>query len=694
MPESYFEDADITIDASGESMKAKKFLRTTPYTGPVTITVSKVEPSKVLTTKTVNATKGKFDAPVTFKAPAVEKTEEFYELQVKATYKKVTKLLLTATIWPKTTQVLFLDQGKQPQKAFAFLVKQKGEPDQNLATDDKGKCTATLMSRGPYSIAPAGKFKLLEDKQATAGQYRDHQITIETVITAKFLAPDISQDIYIDDPDAAPAKKQWINLPSKEEEHEINSGCDAKGNCIVFAVTADPPEDGQPGDKVYFEINFGKESKRNTPPPKLTDTFPVHEKKTVEKKTTGWVALAPLGDVATGYFEVDLGMAGGDTCEVKIGGTPAVADSKLKLINWRKIYAQITKTAEITAPGLASAIECLKKTCIDLEESVADNVNLTSSAVPGGAIVDEAVITGSGSGKLLIVGTHNKSWFEDQLKARFASEKLPVAHIIFCHYQLDAGNTAEGSANLKGKKNGQTQDTIAFPGGGTAPGLSITGAATTGNSDGFYFTKDLSDGSDAVKYCRWKEVGGTNASGDIDAADYKLEYKKSVGNELFIRLPAAAKLLSDGGATITVEYKVAWAEGNNLGWCTRDRRHNVIATVGRTAKQMCGTIVHEIGHAIGQSARDANKGDFPGLPAPPHARWYTNSRGHSGNHCADGVSDTYYNNQSNKMTASAATSVCTCIMFGSGTDKRNETLAFCAKCLPYVKAYKITTVST
>lgn len=689
MPESYFEDADITIDASGESLKSKKFLRTKPYTGPVTITVSKVNPAKVLETKTVNATKGKFDAPITCKAPAVEKTEESYELQVKAAYKKVNKLLLTATIWPKNAQVLFQDQGKAPQKAFPFLVKQKDQPDQKLATDDAGKCAITLLSRAPYTLAPDGKFKIIDDAQATPGQFRDHKITVETVITAKFLAPDVSQDIYVDDPDNAPFKKQWVNLTSKEPEHDPNSGCDAKGHSVVFAVTADPPENGQPGDKVYFEITHSKDSKRNDPKPALTADWPVHDKKVEDKVTTGWVVLAPMGDTATGYFEVELGIAGGDKCTVKIGGTSAVADDKIELINWRKMYAQVTRTASIASPSLAPAIGCLKKTFIDFEESVADAVIVAANAVPAGSIVDGGAILKTGMpAESLIVGDHNVDSFKSKLKPRFLSEKLPCAHLIFCHEQLDGKNAPYDSATtVKGKKDGQVQDTVDFPGAGAVPGIAIPGTAA--HAKALFFSKDLRDNSDAVKSCTWQEVGGAG-SGDVTSADYKIDHPAK-GNTLLIRLPAAAKALSDAGKDITITYSVAYAKGWYNGWCTAAGRHLVIK-VGRPDNDICGTIVHEVGHAISQAAKTG--ATFPGLTPVPHERFYTDTRGHQGPHCADGIDAAFYNNASNRMDTGHASSLCTCIMFGAGAALRNQTMSFCAKCTPFVKAAPIVTVST
>ncbi|HEU0124302.1 MAG TPA: hypothetical protein VFQ91_27475 [Bryobacteraceae bacterium] len=683
MPDSFFEDATITIS---ENLTRKKFRRTKPYSGPAKINFFKGDEASPFHTATVEVVDGNLNKAFKHKMPAVEKKEEFYALRATCEYKKISKPLLTAMIWPKTTQVLFQDQGKQPMKAFNFLVKQQGEPDQRLATDGQGKCTVTLMARAPYSIVPDGKFKLLSDEQATAGQFRDHKITVETVITAKFSAPDITKSYYVADPDAAPAKKQWINLPSKEKDHDVGSGCEAQGKSIVFAVTADPPEDGQVGDKVYFEVTFGRESKRKDPLPCLRAEFPVSDKKVVENKATGYVILSPLGDNPTGYFEVDLGIAGGDTCTVKIGGTPAVADAEMKLINWRKLYGQVTKAAGMTVPALGPVTAAFKKVFVDFEESKADEVVLQESALPSGAMVENSIINGSGTNKILVIGDHNVDWFENKINPRFKKDSLPVIHLIYCAEQIDGDKTPfTGDATIS------KTDKISYPGGGKTAGIVIEGNSGSGDDSGYIYPKDLRDNSSGVKSVTWEEQGGTGANGTITDADYKFKYDSSVGNQLYIRLPAAAKSLSDNGSSIKISYEVAWAEGDNNGWCT-DRNVNVIA-LGRADVDICATIIHEIGHAINQTTPVGEKSLFPGLK-PPHKRWYDWGRGHSGNHCADGLDDKSYKNASFVMDDGKAAKVCSCVMFGSTGSRTNKLLDFCSHCKPFVHAAKIETIST
>ena len=682
MAESYFENAELSISAE---LKDKGFFRTKPYSGPVKLSFMKGSPPKEIDSKTVQASKGSF-AAVKWKAKEVEKTEEFYDLQVMCSYKKVNRLLLEAQIWPKEANVEIKDHEDKAKAACPFLIKQAGQPDQTLNTDDKGKSGVTLLARAPYSIAMAKAFEVIEDKQKSPGQFRDHQLKVKDVIKAKFLTPKVDAAPYKDDPDAAPAKIQLVNLTSANPAGAETGGCDAKGNLVVFTVTADPPDTGKKGDKVYFEIEFGKESKRNDPKPELMASLPVLGKAVAGKKTTGYVKLDTDGGKAS--FEVNLGIAGGDTCNVKIGGTSEVNDAKLKLINWRKIYAQVTKTSAQTAPSLADATTALKKVFIDFEESTADMVTLSEADVPAGAFADGTIIQAGLPAKTLVVGDHNVAEFTKKMKGRFKSEGLPCAHIIYCDEQLDAENApVEAALDVLGKKTGQAQGKVDFPGGGNVPGVMVPGTVISGSAR--FFPIDLKDGKDSVKECKWQEVGGT--AGDVIApADYKVD-QIAHGDKLFIRLPAAAVLLSDAGKTIKVTVKISYANGWYAGWCTYPDSH-VVVKLGGPAKNICQVIVHEVGHAFAQTAESA--AEFPGLPAPPHGRYYTNNRGHSGGHCADGIGDAYYKDASKRMDTSEAEGLCTCVMFGAATQKVADTLAFCAKCEPYAKAAKVAAVST
>lgn len=326
MPEPYFEQAELTIDPQASSQGG-----TTPYTGPMIVKFTKGSPAKTLDTKTIAAKAGVFDT-IKWKAPDVEATETSYNLQVTCSYLDVNKVLLEAIIWPKKAKIEVKGPDDAAKPSCAYVVKQAGADDQTLNTDEHGKGVIPLLVRAAYTVSMPPAYSILEDKQRTAGQFRDHVLKVDDSIKAKFLTPDVTKDPYKDDPDAASFKKQWVNLTSKNPKGAELGGCDAASNEVVFTVTADPPESGKVGDKIFFDLEFSRESKRSTPKPGLMAALPVvGQAEPSTTKTTGHVTLATAGGKAS--FAVDLGIAGGDKLTVKIGGKADVKDAELKLIN-------------------------------------------------------------------------------------------------------------------------------------------------------------------------------------------------------------------------------------------------------------------------------------------------------------------------------------------------------------------------
>ena len=447
MAEPYFEQAELTIDPQSSSQGG-----TTPYTGPVIVKFTKGSPAKALDTKTIEAKAGVFDT-IKWKASDVEATEQSYNLQVTCSYLEVNKVLLEATIWPKKAKIEVKDPEDKAKPSCAYVVKQAGVDDQTLNTDEQGKGVIPLLARAAYTVSMPEAYSILEDKQRTAGQFRDHVLKVDDSIKAKFLSPDVTKAPYKDDPDAAGFKKQWVNLTSKNPKDAELGGCDAASNEVVFTVTADPPESGKVGDKIFFELEFSRESKRNSPKPGLMAALPVlGQAEPSATKTTGHVTLATAGGKAS--FAVNLGIAGGDKLTVKIGGKADVKDASIKLINWRMMAAQVTKSAAQTAPSLAKATAGFKKVFIDFE--LQETATVSETDLPAGALLDGALVKAGLPPKALIVGAHNIGDFETKLKARFASEGIPCAHLICCDVQVDADDPPfSATKRVKGKEIGR-----------------------------------------------------------------------------------------------------------------------------------------------------------------------------------------------------------------------------------------------
>ena len=118
-------------------------------------------------------------------------------------------------------------------------------------------------------------------------------------------------------------RRQYVNIENGTKYNE--------GHRIKIDVAPDAPVTGSPD--VYMEITFsaagGNRSKRDEPVPTLINADSGEVMTTYKKK------LPLHGKFAT--FEIELGLAGGDVCTVKIGATDKCEDGELVITNWRRI---------------------------------------------------------------------------------------------------------------------------------------------------------------------------------------------------------------------------------------------------------------------------------------------------------------------------------------------------------------------
>jgi hypothetical protein len=571
-------------------------------------------------------------------------------------------------VWPKTVKLTFTSDDGNSHKNAAFKIVQAGKTETYTARDGKWEGTVPF---GAYTVEEAPAYKIV---QRTKDKGRARSYKVQKTYEVGFLSPDPA--------DATKPIVQFVNLEAATGGWSRDA---PNGNKVVFKVEAkddhtrpDTDKIGAEGDPIFVQVTFGGESKRNDPKPQLMSAGV--EGLVEEDSGKKFKGKVKLGADRTAQFTVDLGIAGGNTCKVKIGPTDACNGPELKFENWRKLFTQVTKAKGTATPGRAAAETAFEGVKIKFVDDV--TVEMEDADIPAGAWVDGAVIASGAPAKVLVVGTHNV----DQFKTKYLKNKLPALHIVLCHYQLDAKDTVyDGTLTLNGTHQ------LAWPPGGSTnvPGIKIPDTQVA-PSNVLFFSKDLRDGSAAIKLCKWTSDADGTKTGPVPADHIVIDQVAS-GNFVHVKLPAAAAAVIAGGSTVSLAIKVAYAKGWYNGWCTAAGRHNVVK-IGRPDTDICGTIVHECGHALQQAAQTA--ASFPGLAAPPHGRFYTNSRGHQGGHCADGIDDAYYNDNSKKMDTSYASGLCTCVMYGAGTTLRNSNIHFCDKCTPYVNAVAVSSVST
>jgi hypothetical protein len=257
-------------------------------------------------------------------------------------------------VWPRKLKLTAVKKsdGSTPLKGFKCKVMQGGQQtgkDLKLQTDD-AKIEVNLAKGSGFTVEALAPYEMTDPP---TGPLRDLKLKGELKFTAEFVKP------------TGTIVKQYVNLVSGAD------GQDGMGNKVVVQVGAKGDRAdtsggggddsmpfgsvegsseliGGPGVFVYIQVDFDptrdpvvKKSKRNSPKPDLLAGKNLSDRTvvTADKKFKGKVELALAGGV--GEFELELGKAGGDRCEIKIGGTDACSDATLTFENWRKIYYEL-----------------------------------------------------------------------------------------------------------------------------------------------------------------------------------------------------------------------------------------------------------------------------------------------------------------------------------------------------------------
>ncbi len=335
MAEQLFEEAEYTITAR---LRTGVFSKK-DYKGKVDLVYIKNDNagSPIHTDADLDVSNGQLTK--TYTLPKVGDDEATYDLKIvakwgqnKATHTTVAK----ATVWPKTVKVHAVTLKDSDFPGFDFEVRQKGEPAESCTTGQDGRCVGPLKAKKPFSIVAKAPYGIVEQK---ATKPRDIEVKAGRNFKAKIVKPDVSAAPYepsTEGGDRAAGVRQFVNLTTATD------GQDALGSEVVIEVSADPADQGKKGDIIHYEVTFSRESKRNNPVPGIADDPPVFDKKDENqgKKHTGRVVLD--ADAGTAKFKVKLGLAGGDTCTVKIGGSKDdVTDATVKFVNWRRIGYQL-----------------------------------------------------------------------------------------------------------------------------------------------------------------------------------------------------------------------------------------------------------------------------------------------------------------------------------------------------------------
>jgi hypothetical protein len=233
-----------------------------------------------------------------------------------------------AGVWPKEINVHTIDGDSKDYPNAELFLSQDGQDDFEFTTDDKGKCDVQLKGKDAYTIKAQLPWEIISDETPTDN--RQHEVTVKYNFIPRFLSP-------------VPADKgvirQYVNLDTESD------GSDGQGHTITFTVGVKPDAKGRKGmkgDKIYIQAKFSLTSKRNDPAPALSGCDEIANADG-GKTCTGSVTLTDDGGMAT--FTVEVGLAGGDTCEVRLSSVKDTFDDghvvPVRIQNWRRIWYQL-----------------------------------------------------------------------------------------------------------------------------------------------------------------------------------------------------------------------------------------------------------------------------------------------------------------------------------------------------------------
>lgn len=557
-------------------------------------------------------------------------------------------------VWPKTCKVKLTFPDGKPAKRAPFKLKFSDRHVADYETNDSGEYACTLTRRATFELVPDAANPLLKFKPGKeVGRQREAEVSPWTA------------EIYTPEAPTESPRKQYVNLVSADDNEA--AGHDGQGEEIFFRVGPRGLKSASTRSvggisQIYVKLKLADRTKRTA------GLATILQASTVERVGADEVkATVPLQGDGTARFVLRLGRGGGEKCELKIGVAPDCGDDTRSFINWRKIWIEPASAAG-TAVEVDAAIEALKPVFVEAIKTAAttiDPAQVRASTIPGTEL-------GIAKTDVLIIGDHNEKKFRNQI-AR-AQPKL-TAYALFCDLQIDGGTADTWLARQVSAENA---DRVTFNGGGSVAGWEFKATEFAGfdKDDNLLLPRSLHSGQPAAK-AKWKD--DTGAWHDIPAGD--VHVRPTADNQpgkVQVRYPAAlVNKLATMNCSLNVQI-IAVSDTFN-GWAPNGTTGVVIAlrhlkTV-RAAAEYQKTVVHEIGHQM----RQLQSGVPEGLDRADHDRYYT-GRGHSGGHCAEGISGAVFNG-AGKLTGRADT---TCVMYGEGADERPIT--FCAKCKPFVLA--------
>lgn len=429
----------------------------------------------------------------------------------------------------------------------------------------------------------------------------------------------------------------------------------------------------------------------------------------------GWEYTATVNTFGqkVAEIELDLGLCGGDTCEVRVGPTNACDSARVRYVNWRKLFYQFSSADVMTE--FVNGADGKPRFSADLDKEVDHRLGAgyvkyerkDSGAYPIASVSAGASVTGPFVG--FPVGSRARfvhGWGWPEPLALPAADSQTV-NISFCDRAFGGAiESAIKSVTLMQRVNAlSVANVMVDPNKWNScmleayPGSPMTPFYVTGYTWEAQVTQAANPGHPGL------DATGQPRTGPVDAAWFHLFNYKTIGIMLPIRSnPADPLQPGDLAGTlsathcpikVTAEFRVT---PEVLGLALSGKQIIVLEQPANTA---C-VLSHELGHLMGLSAfingaQDQN-GSAPGMPVPLHVdsaptqgRNYLDCKVfglgvgnglrdvHRGPHCAAGVPAA---NLTLPEFGFLTGTMGTCIMYGAS----NGQAGFCPDCLAVLKS--------
>ena len=644
----------------------------------------------------------------------------------------------TCKVWPKALKVAVVGLDDAAVEGVKLRAKQGTVNLTAVVTDDKGKGEFALKKNDDAVVLTAdAPFEIVEQKPVS-GKPREIDVKVKRTFKTKFVK---ISDYTPTPPTNKAVIKSYVNLGTRKH----STGAEVWGSELEFTVgvydDTDPlkPYTGTAGDIVYIKVTFGRESDRDDPAPELSGTAgKVTKAANGTKKNaiqTGQVELADDSGAMVAKFKVNLGLAGGDTCKIQLShakdgfASPTVAE--LNFQNWRYLWIDNLEPVATVSTfclrkfgggGLSGAQKTALRTQLGTDKAfieLLDGVSHTyaEADLPGNGLYnvypsEHVGLTAGGKVVLLTEsqlrdmsgakrgGVKDRSWYVTWADSAFieaanpslsfdletATEQLSGA--VGQLYAYDPVK-ADGTLGVKSLK----WRCVEYDDGGWKPlsdgnpGAPIAAAITkftdeeTVNALTAWRTIDCTDKALVDSYIALPDFRTVDitlpTANAVDAGNFLVKDGTKLKVRIFVEFNGA-----------TSDTNAAALQGEIWMGCM----------LGQASSEgIVEVLLHEMGHNMGLGYGKNNKKDVGGHTGKPVGGVpfetlvpkgdYYAGRDHTGGHCAAGLSN------DDKKKKSFAPLRGTCAMWGSADMSSTAIRNFCDKCLKYMKALDMTSIS-